>query len=58
MPFGFFSSEYSDQGTADDGKETSLTRDGVYLFIFLKTIGNWEFFGLNKTQRFYAFGIS
>ncbi|KAI8883563.1 SFT2-domain-containing protein [Backusella circina FSU 941] len=38
MPFGFFSSEYSDQGTADDG--------------------NWEFFGLNKTQRFYAFGIS
>jgi hypothetical protein len=32
MPFGFFSSEYSDQGTADDGKQTSLTRDGVIYF--------------------------
>ncbi|KAI9345380.1 Got1/Sft2-like family-domain-containing protein [Pilaira anomala] len=35
MPFGFFSSEFSDQGTMDDG--------------------NWQFFGLNKTQRLYAF---
>ncbi|CAO3700419.1 unnamed protein product [Rhizopus stolonifer] len=38
MPFGFFNSQYSDQGLMDDG--------------------NWQFFGLNKTQRFYAFGIS
>ncbi|CAO3654559.1 unnamed protein product [Mucor hiemalis] len=36
MPFGFFSSEYSDQGIMDDG--------------------SWKFFGLNKTQRLYAFG--
>ncbi|KAI8993528.1 Got1/Sft2-like family-domain-containing protein [Pilobolus umbonatus] len=38
MAFGFFSSQYEDQGTMDNG--------------------NWEFFGLSKTQRFYAFGIS
>ncbi|KAG2204438.1 hypothetical protein INT47_005229 [Mucor saturninus] len=35
MPLGFFSSEFSDQGTMDDG--------------------NWQFFGLSKTQRLYAF---
>ncbi|KAI8377117.1 Got1/Sft2-like family-domain-containing protein [Choanephora cucurbitarum] len=38
MAFGFFSSQYDDQGTMDEG--------------------NWQFFGLSKTQRLYAFGIS
>ncbi|KAL9547250.1 hypothetical protein MBANPS3_006254 [Mucor bainieri] len=38
MAFGFFSTQYDDQGTMDDG--------------------NWQYFGLTKTQRFYAFGIA
>ncbi|KAH8550014.1 Got1/Sft2-like family-domain-containing protein [Umbelopsis sp. PMI_123] len=36
MPFGFFSSQFDDQGIMDDG--------------------SWQFCGLNRTQRLYAFG--
>ncbi|GAB5586593.1 hypothetical protein Unana1_01493 [Umbelopsis nana] len=36
MPFGFFSSQYDDQGIMDDG--------------------NWQFCGLSRMQRLYAFG--
>jgi hypothetical protein len=32
MPFGFFSSEYSDQGTMDDGK----SRESLFPFISTK----------------------
>ncbi|CAO3669569.1 unnamed protein product [Umbelopsis ramanniana] len=38
MPFGFFSSQFDDQGIMDDG--------------------NWQFCGLSRTQRLYAFGAS
>ncbi|KAI8073569.1 Got1/Sft2-like family-domain-containing protein [Thamnidium elegans] len=43
MPFGFFSSEFSDQGTMDDGKAGStilLMSANITAFAILYTIGN------------------